>query len=237
MALSCPLADQVGTAADWSAVVVAFVAAVAVFMVSRSANANARVMRKIQAQEASDRRAANAREARLLLVHIEPELRYVQPQFALILLSLYRCSRDRFIDDQVQRAMFEARIRDINLPVCEALLSRWHVLSDQDALDVARMTSSLSTLKLASANAARVNLSISVPTVSKERLDEFQREVLSNSYEEIVEVSSGLNSIMLRVLDAATASGINAAASPATPPSASSSTLQAGAISTSGDPD
>lgn len=183
MAWFCPLADDVGNAADWAAVVVAFVGAIAVFVLSRSANATAREVKKIQDLEAEARKKASDREARLILIYLEPELRQTHEALNRLYTGLDIVGHDSYVVNGFARGQFKGEVDAIALDLSQQLFSRLHVLKDSDAADIAMCLGGLQGLRGAASAAADIDLSEVMPGVHQASFDEFRRGVISTAFE------------------------------------------------------
>lgn len=197
----CPLAANVGTAAEWAAVFAALIGAIAVFLVSRAANATGRAAKDIQDREASDRRAAVGREAKLLLIYLEPELRQALNSFQLIAQGLEIVEHDSFVANMGARKHFAADLGSVSLRLCRDHFNKWHVLSDTDATDLARTVSGLEVLKSASADVAGIDLSETIPGVEQESFESFRREHISDAYTTLKKGIADLLPMIVRLID------------------------------------
>ena len=203
MPLFCPFAEDVGTAAEWAAVVVALLGAVAIFLVSRSANATSRAAKEIQQTEAEARRAATEREARLLLVHLEPELRQAQSSLSYLATGLDIVEHDTFVANQAARRQFAKDFDAISLRLCHEHFNRWHVLSDQHAMDLARAVSGLEVLRTSSADVADIDLSQKFPAIGQNNYDEFREEYISSAYRMLRSGVQNLSSLLTALINSA----------------------------------
>ncbi|MFA4577189.1 hypothetical protein P2A78_20740 [Xanthomonas perforans] len=139
LGIFCPLAEDVGNLADWAAVAVAFFGAIAVFQLSRAANATARGVKRVAEREARDRRAATEREGRLLLIYLENEFRQALTAFGTLAMGLDIVAHDSFIDSGYARTQFHSEADGISLKLSREMFHRLHVLADSDAHDIARL--------------------------------------------------------------------------------------------------
>ncbi|QRD62618.1 hypothetical protein H8Z72_22910 (plasmid) [Xanthomonas citri pv. citri] len=193
----CPLAKDVGNAADWASVVVSLVLGLAVFQLSRAANATARRAKEISEQEATARRDAAGREGRLLLIHLENELLQAERARQSIANWLGVSFEVGFVSNRQMRLQLAASLRDLTLSRSEQVFARLHVLDDQDAQDIARLISGLARLQHTSEEAAGIDLSQSMPGAEGEAWNEWRRGLLSEHYGSL---SSGLD-VMGGLLD------------------------------------
>lgn len=205
MPLFCPFAEDVGTAAEWAAVVVALLGAFAVFMVSRSANATSKAAKEIQRIEAEARRAAAEREARLLLIHLEPELRQAQSSLSYLATGLDIVEHDTFVANQFARRQFAKDFEAISLKLCHEHFNRWHVLPNQHAMDLARAVSGLEVLRTSSADVADIDLSQKLPTSGQNSFDEFREEYISSAYRLLRSGVLDLNGVLVNIINSAVA--------------------------------
>lgn len=205
MALFCPLAENVGTIAEWAAVVVALLGAVAVFLVSKAANATGKAAKEIQRLEAEARRAAAAREARLLLIHLEPELRQAQSSLSYLAGGLDIVDHDSFVSNRGARRQFAKDFEAISLRLCYEHFNRWHVLSDEHAMNLARAVSGLEALRTASADVAEIDLSEVMPGVGQEDFGRFREEYISSAYEMLRSGVKVLNEVLTHLINSAIA--------------------------------
>lgn len=203
MALFCPLAEDFGTAVEWVAVVVALVGAVAVFIVSKTANATSSAAKEIQRLDVDARRAATEREARLLLIHLEPELRQAQSNLKYLATGLDVVDHDSFVANQGARRQFSKDFDAISLRLCHAHFNRWHVLSDEHAMNLARSVSGLEVLRTACADVAEIDLSEAMPGISGDHFDDFRKEYISSAYRTLRAGVQVLNAILTDLIDSA----------------------------------
>ncbi|WDK43575.1 hypothetical protein [Xanthomonas campestris] len=129
----CPLAEDIGNLADWAAVAVALFGAIAVFQLSRAANATARGVKRVAEREARDRRAAAAREGRLLLIYLENEFRQALTAFGTLAMGLDVVDHDSFIDSGYARTQFLSEADGISLKLSREMFHRLHVLVDKES--------------------------------------------------------------------------------------------------------
>lgn len=203
MALFCPLAEDVGTAAEWVAVIVALFGAIAVFMVSLSANKTAKAAMNLQSNDFATRKAASDREAQLILIHLEPELREARSGFSYLNGGVSIVGMEDFIASQSARKNFSTALEAISLTLSKELFPRWHVLPDWHAVDLARVVSGLEVLKSAVAEAAQVDLSETMPGAHRESFDEFRRESIASAYRLLSSGVSEMEAALVRLIDAA----------------------------------
>jgi hypothetical protein len=205
VALFCPLAENVGTAAEWAAVVVALLGAVAVFLVSRAANATGKAAKEIHRLEAEARQAAAVREACLLLVHLEPELRQAQSSLNYLTRGLDVVDHDSFVTNRAARRQFARDFEAISLRLCYEHFNRWHVLSDEHAMNLARAVSGLEALRTASADVAEIDLSEGMTGMEQEGFNSFREEYISSAYMMLRAGVNELNGVLTRLINSAVA--------------------------------
>ncbi|KLB44567.1 hypothetical protein XEUV259_19150 [Xanthomonas euvesicatoria] len=208
----CPLAEDIGNLADWAAVAVALFGAIAVFQLSRAANATARGVKRVAEREARDRRAAAAREGRLLLIYLENEFRQALTAFGTLATGLDVVDHDSFIDSGYARAQFLSEADGISLKLSREMFHRLHVLVDKDAHDIARVVSGLSVLQQAAAETASIDLSETMPGVDGASWNEFRRETLSERFVLLRKGAAEMQVILIRLIQEAVAAKVVAGA-------------------------
>jgi len=128
----CPLAKDIGNLADWAAVAVALLGAIAVFMLgraaNRTANASLELTRRIQQRED----ALQRRETRLLSSELLTEVNLTWAEVQKIAGAMGYVKHGW----NGERGLAQA-IQQLSLPTADRERDRLHILPDVTASDVA----------------------------------------------------------------------------------------------------
>jgi len=200
-ALFCPLAEDVGNAADWASVAVALVLGIAVYLLSRAANATAHQAKVISEQEATLRREAAAREGRLLLIYLDNEFRQALTDLNALATGLDIVGHDAYVTNGHTRDQFAANVRAVSLKLSQEVFPRLHVLNDDDAHDIARLISGVTVMQHAAEDAASIDLSESIPGIEGQNWNNWRRGILSDHFELLCKGATEMQTVLLRLIE------------------------------------
>lgn len=142
MPLFCPLADNVGNVADWTAAVVSFVSALAVVFLSIQANRTARASKQIAELQTGSVLAERSREGRLLLNFLAAEFASAGGSAHVAHHSVGMLNHDDGPMGIYTRTTWENAVKyveAINLSLSESKYDRLHILPDHLADAVGRV--------------------------------------------------------------------------------------------------
>ncbi|WP_395137045.1 hypothetical protein [Stenotrophomonas geniculata] len=120
----CPLASDIGNLADWAAVAVAALGAVAVFMLSRAANRTATASFQLSQRIQQSQDELQLRELRILLSELSEEVGRVLYHVVTINHSSNQAP-ESWVDGDIAQA-----VQCLALPVADRERDRLHILPD-----------------------------------------------------------------------------------------------------------
>ncbi|MBB4730467.1 hypothetical protein [Xanthomonas arboricola] len=187
--------------ADWVSVAVSLALGIAVYLLSRAANATARQAKAISEQEAMLRREAATREGRLLLIYLDNEFRQALGALNNLATGLDIIEHDTYVANGHTRGQFAADVRAISLKLSQEVFPRLHVLNDGDAHDIARLISGLAVMKHAAEDAASIDLGESMPGIDGQSWDAWRRGILSGHFKLLCKGVTEMQAVLLRLIE------------------------------------
>lgn len=198
MGFFCPLAVDIGNVAEWFAGVVAVAGAVAVFMVSRAANASANSANKtaaaalavsneakdIQKRDEEVKRTALKAEELLILVRVGPEIKNIHSILNEMHTDLTAMEQKVFAGNEPEFRTQSLQVLSlISVAVSEALFSRWYVLSTSHASDLAFVVGIVGSLRMTARDVFEVdrqNITIAYPDTRESVFERKYRDLISD---------------------------------------------------------